>query len=64
MAINDAADLEKALKTPRPESPFQVGSSQIKPTRELAKLFDEETQITNRDSLTTPPPSHANEEEL
>ena len=25
MAIHDAADLAKALQTPRPESPFQVG---------------------------------------
>ena len=30
MAINDAADLAKALQTPRTESPFQVGDAQLK----------------------------------
>ena len=30
MAINSATDLEKALQTPRQESHFQVGESQLK----------------------------------
>ena len=33
MAINAAEDLEKALQTPRTESPFQVGDSQINKIR-------------------------------
>ena len=37
MAIHDVADLEKALQTPCPESPFQVGDSQPKGMRELNK---------------------------
>ena len=54
MAIHAAADLEKALQTPRPESPFQVGDSQLKAIRELAKIFGVETKTPNRDALTTP----------
>ena len=54
MAIYAASDLAKALKTPRPESPFQVGDTQLKAIRELAKIFDEETKIPNRDALPTP----------
>ena len=54
MAINDASDIAKALQTPRPESPFQVGDSQIKAMRELANIFDVETKIPNRDALITP----------
>ena len=30
MAIRAAVDMEKALQKPRPESPFQVGYSQLK----------------------------------
>ena len=30
MAIHAAEDLEKAFRTPRPESPFQVGDAQLK----------------------------------
>ena len=40
MAIHDAADMEKSFQTPRPESPLQVGESQIKATRELDKNID------------------------
>ena len=63
MAIYADVDLEKALQTSRPESTFQVGDSQLKVIRELAKIFDAETIIPNRDALTTPPIT-ANEEEL
>ena len=55
MAIHAAADLEKALKTPRLESTFQVGDSQLKTIRELANIFDAENQIQNRDALNTAP---------
>ena len=55
MAIHAAADLKKALQTPRPESPFQVGDAQIKAIRELANIFDSETKIPNMDALLTPP---------
>ena len=54
VAIHDVADLEKALKTPRLESPFQVGDSQLKPIRELENIFDAETKIPNRDAMPTP----------
>ena len=57
MAIHAAADLAKSLKTPRPESPFQVGDTQIKAIRELSHIFDAETKIPNRDALLTPPDS-------
>ena len=30
MAVHTAADLEKSLQTLRPETPFQVGDSQLK----------------------------------
>ena len=33
MAIHAATDIEKALQTPRPESPFQVGGAQLKAIR-------------------------------
>ena len=56
MAIHDAADLAKALQTPRPESPFQVGDAQIKAIRELYQIFDAETKIPNRDAPPPPPP--------
>ena len=55
MAIHVAADLAKALQKPKPESPFQVGESQLKSIRELANIFDAETKIPNRDTLPTPP---------
>ena len=40
MAIHAAADLSKALQTPRPESPFHVGCAQLKAIRELSQIFD------------------------
>ena len=55
MATHAAPDLEKALQTPRPESPFQLGDTQIKEIRELANIFDAETKIPNRDAIPTPP---------
>ena len=55
MAIHAAAYLAKALQTPRPESPFQVGDAQLKSIRELFHIFDAETKIPNRDALPTPP---------
>ena len=58
IAIHDAADLAKALQTPRPESPFQVGDSQLKAIRELSQIFDAETKIPNRDTLPPPPQIH------
>ena len=61
MAIRAAADLAKAMQTPRPESPFQVGDAQLKAIRELSHIFDAETKIPNRDALPTPP-RLANEE--
>ena len=57
MAIYAAADLAKTLQKPRPESPFQVGESQLKAIREFTKIFDAETTIPNRDALTNPPDS-------
>ena len=54
MAIHADVDLEKALQTPRPESPFRVGDSQLKVIRELAKIFDAGAIIPNRYALTTP----------
>ena len=55
MVIRAAADLEKALQTPKPESHFQVGYSQLKAIRVLANIFYEETQIPNRYTLPTSP---------
>ena len=55
--IHAAADLAKALQTPRLESPFQVVDSQLKAIRELENIFNSEIKIPNRDSLTTPPES-------
>ena len=40
MDIHSDADLAKSLKTPSPESPFQVGNVQLKAIRELANIFD------------------------
>ena len=56
MAIHAAANIEKFLQTPRPESPFQVVDAQLKAIRELAQIFDAETKITDRDAFPTPPP--------
>ena len=56
MAIHAAADLAKALQTPRPESHFQVGEAQLKAIRELYQIFDAEIKIPNRDA--SPPPLH------
>ena len=53
-AIHADEDLAKAFQTPRLESPFQVGDSQLKEIRELANIFDAETKIPNKDSLPTP----------
>ena len=39
MAIHTAADLVKALQTPRPESPFQVGEAQLKAIREISQIL-------------------------
>ena len=55
MAIHTAADLTKDLKTPRPESPFQVRDYQLKPIRELSQIFNAETQMPNMDTLPTHP---------
>ena len=55
MAIRAAADIAKALQTPRPESNFQVGDAQLKSIRGLANIFDAQAKIPNRDALTTPP---------
>ena len=55
MAIHAAADMEKALQTPTPESPFQMGDFQLKAIRELDNFFDTETIILNRDEVPTPP---------
>ena len=57
MAIHAAAEIEKTLQTPRPESPFQVGDSQLKAIRKLPQIFDADTTIPNRDALTYPPDS-------
>ena len=55
MSIDAAADLSKSLQTPRPESPFQMGDSQLKAIRKLANIFYSETKIPNRGVLPTPP---------
>ena len=47
--------MEKALQTPRSESPFKVGYSQLKSIRELDNIFDSETKIANRDALPATP---------
>ena len=54
MAIHAVADLSKALQTPRPYSPFQMGDAQLKSIRELSHIFDAETKISNRDAFPTP----------
>ena len=61
MAIHAAADLEKSLQTPRPESNFQMGDAQLKAITELAQICYAETETPNRDALPTPP-RLANEE--
>ena len=55
MAIHAAADIAKALQAPSLESYFQVGDSQLKAISGLAKIFDAETKIPNRDALPTSP---------
>ena len=60
MAIHAAADLSKSFQTPRPESPFQLGDTQLKAIRELSQIFDAETKIPNRDALPPPPDSLMN----
>ena len=55
MAIHSTVDIAKALQTPRPESPFQVGDAQLQSIRELSQIFGAETKIPNRDALITPP---------
>ena len=37
-----------------------MGDAQLKAIRELAKIFDAETKIPNRDALPTPPDSLMN----
>ena len=54
MAVHTAVDLAKALQTPKPESPFQVGDAQLKSIRKLSQIFDAETKIPNRDAFPTP----------
>ena len=61
MAIHAAADLAKALQTPRPESHFQVGDAQLKAIRELSHIFDAENKIPNRGAF--PPPLRLSNEE-
>ena len=63
MGIHATAYLTTAFRKFSPESYFQVGGSQLKSIRELAKIFDAENIIPNRDSLPTPL-TPANEEEL
>ena len=62
MAIHAAADTEKALKKTLPESPFQVGDSQLKAIREsknfLMQKFNSQAGMHYR------PPSLANKTEL
>ena len=53
--IHAAADLAKALQTPRPESHFQVGDAQLKAIRGLSHIFDADTKIPHRDAFPTPP---------
>ena len=55
MAIHAAADIAKALQAPSLESHFQVGDSQLKAISGLAKTFDAETKIPNRDALPNSP---------
>ena len=54
MDIHAASYLAKELQTTSPESHFQVGDSQLKAIRELAKIFYAETKIPNRDALPNP----------
>ena len=56
MNIHAAAYLPKDFQTTSTESPFQVGKYQLKTIGELSNIFYAETQIPNRDALTTPPP--------
>ena len=60
MSIHANAYLVKALQTPRPESHFQVGDTQLKAIRELSHIFDSKTKIPNRYAF-PPPPSFTNE---
>ena len=63
MAIHAASDLVKFLQTPRQESTFHVGDSQLKVIWLLGNIIDADTQISNRYALPAPP-IPANEEEL
>ena len=63
MSIHAAADLAKVLQKPNPESPFQVGDTQLKAIRGLSHIFDAETKIPNRDALNPPPPPRFTNEE-
>ena len=56
MAIHADEDLEKALKTSCSESPIQVGVSQLKEVRELAKHF--EAKFNSQTRIYSPPPNH------
>ena len=57
MAIHAPVDLKNALQTPRTESTFQGGDSQLKAIMEPANICYARTQIPNRDSLPDPPSS-------
>ena len=54
MAIHAAVDIEKALQTPRPESPFQVGYAKLKAIRELSHIFMQ--RLKSQTGMHFPPP--------
>ena len=54
MAIHAAADIEKALQTPRPESPFQVGETQLQSIRELSQILMQ--ILKSQTGMHCPPP--------
>ena len=54
LAIHSAADLAKALQTPKPESPFQVGDAQLKAIRELSQIFMQ--RLKYQTGMHCPPP--------
>ena len=60
MAIHAAEYLEKALQTPRLESPFQVGDTQLKAIRELTIFLMQ--RLKSQIGMHFPPPRLANEE--
>ena len=54
VATHAAADLAKALQTPIQESPFQVGESQLKAIKELAKILMK--RLEPQTGMNFPPP--------